>query len=286
MGESVGIVDAHVHLWHQDSTRYPSKPWIQGPLPPIDGTAERLVELMDKAGVAWALNVQVPWYGEDNSYHRDACAAFPGRFKLLSVLENPEAPDAPDRLERQVTAEGSLGFRIHFCEPGRREQALAGQFDHLLKKSAELGTVVQLLAWLEDVPAIQHMVRHHPGTIFVIDHLCHADVAEGPPYPSSRGFLDLGKADNVYVKVSLLCDLSHEDYPYPDVQQFVQTLLEHYPPNRLMWGSNYPLIPEVRKEQPVDYVRSLELVRSDWPWLDDSTKEWILGRTAQTLFSR
>lgn len=278
------IVDSHVHLWHQDSTRYPNKPWIQGPLPAIDGTAERLVREMDRAGVAWALNVQVPWYGEDNRYHRDACAAFPGRFKLLAVLDDLEGSDAVDRLERQVQEEGALGFRIHFCEPGRREQALQGVFDPLLRKSAELGTVVQLLAWLEDVPAIERMVRSFPDTVFVIDHLCHADVSEGPPYPSSRGFLELGRADNVYVKVSLLCDLSHQEYPYPDVQQFVQTMLEYYPPNRLMWGSNYPLIPEVRKDQPVDYVRSLELVRSDWPWLDASAREWILGRTAATLF--
>ncbi len=280
------IVDAHIHLWHQDATRYPNKPWVMGTLPDIDGTAERLVAAMDEAGVDWALNVQVPWYGEDNRYHRDVVARYPGRFALLSVLDDLESEDAVQRLDRQVREEGSLGFRIHFCEPGRREQALAGVFDPLLARSGELGTVVQLLSWMEDLPAIRRMAEAFPQTVFVIDHLCHADVTEGPPFASARPLFELGRMDNVYMKVSLLCDLSAMDYPYPDVQAFVQELLQHWPARRLMWGSNYPLIPEVRTEQPVDYKRSLELVRSDWPWLAEQDKEWILGRTAETLFAR
>jgi len=43
------IIDTHVHLWHQDRERYPSKLWVQGALQPHDGTAERLVDLMDRA---------------------------------------------------------------------------------------------------------------------------------------------------------------------------------------------------------------------------------------------
>jgi len=57
------IIDTHVHLWHQDRERYPSKLWVQGALQPHDGTAERLVDLMDRVGVTAALNVQV-----DNRY--------------------------------------------------------------------------------------------------------------------------------------------------------------------------------------------------------------------------
>src|SRR5437667_10239552 len=32
------IIDTHVHLWHQDRERYPSKLWVQGALQPHDGT--------------------------------------------------------------------------------------------------------------------------------------------------------------------------------------------------------------------------------------------------------
>jgi predicted TIM-barrel fold metal-dependent hydrolase len=62
------IIDAHVHLWSHDHAHFPDRGWTElrdSGLPKADGTAERLVALMDAAGVAFALNVQVPWYGEE-----------------------------------------------------------------------------------------------------------------------------------------------------------------------------------------------------------------------------
>ena len=276
------IIDAHVHLWHQDGVRYPSKPWLQGRLPPRDGTGERLVRLMDEAGVAAALNVQVPWYGEDNRYHHEVAQQFPGRFALLAVLD-PARSDSAQRLERMVLEDQARGLRIHLNEPGRSEQLLAGQCDPVLAAAGDIGVPIQLLARMPDMPAIRRCAESFPTTSFVIDHLGHPDLTDYPPFPSARPFFELAQLSNVYSKVSLLCDHSKLAYPYADVQEFVRTAIERFGSRRLMWGSNYPLIPEVRDE-PVDYRRSLELVRKDWPWLAAHDKEWILGRTALELF--
>ena len=62
------IIDGHVHPWSHDMHRYPDIAWREdgeSRLPPHDGSAARLVELMDRSGVAYALNVQVPWYREE-----------------------------------------------------------------------------------------------------------------------------------------------------------------------------------------------------------------------------
>jgi len=277
------IVDAHVHLWHQDRARYPARPWVQGGLPPHDGTAERLVALMDRAGVAAALNVQVPWYAEDNHYHHESAARFPGRFALLGVID-PALPDAPQRLERMKAAEDAQGFRIHFNEPGRRAQVLDGDCDAALARAGALGVPVQCLARMPDMRAIRRAAESFPGTRFIVDHLGHPDLQESAPYPSAADFFALARLGNVYVKVSLLCDHSRHEYPYPDVADFVRRTLDAFGPERLMWGSNFPLIPEVRTDQPVDYVRSLDLVRSDWSWLGDREREWMLSKTARSLW--
>lgn len=277
------IVDAHVHLWHQDRARYPARPWVQGELPPHDGTAERLVALMDGAGVARALNVQVPWYGEDNRYHQESAARFPGRFALLGVID-PAAAGATERLERMAREEGAGGLRIHFNEPGRREQVLDGTCDAVLERAGALGLAVQCLARMHDMSAIRRAAETFPAARFVVDHLGHPDLTEPPPYRSAREFFALGALGNVYVKVSLLCDHSRQAYPYPDVADFVRRTLDAFGAARLMWGSNFPLIPEVRTDQPVDYRRALDLVRSDWNWLSERDREWILGRSAASLW--
>jgi len=277
------IIDAHVHLWHQDRTRYPARPWVQGDLPPHDGTFERLVSLMDAAGVGAALNVQVPWYAEDNRYHHEADERFPRRLALLAVID-PALADASDRLESLARNERAQGFRIHFNEPGRRDALAQGAYDPILGRAGKLGVPVQCLARMHDLLAIRRAAEAFPSTKFIVDHLGHPDLTEPPPYPSARDFFALGALENVYAKVSLLCDHSRREYPYSDVQDFVRRTIDAFGARRLMWGSNFPLIPEVRIQEPVDYRRSLDLVRQDWPWLEDEDRAWILGKTARTLW--
>src|SRR5437870_5017186 len=87
------------------------------------GKPIEIIDAMDGAGVARALNAQVPWYGEDNRYHHESAARFPGPFALLGVID-PASAGAPERLERMAREEGAGGFRIHFNEPGRRDHVL------------------------------------------------------------------------------------------------------------------------------------------------------------------
>jgi predicted TIM-barrel fold metal-dependent hydrolase len=277
------IIDAHVHLWHHDAARYPRRPWLEADLPPHDGTADRLVRLMDEAGVAAALNVQVPWYGDDNTYHREAAQRFPGRFALLGVID-PALGDAPERIERMLGRDQAQGLRIHLNEPGRTEQLRTGQCDPVIAAAGALGVPIQFLARMRDMAAIRRSAEAFPRTSFVVDHLGHPDLSEPPPFPAAAPFFELGQLPNVHAKVSLLCDHARTAYPYPDVQEFVRRTIERFGASRLMWGSNYPLIPEVRTTEPVDYRRALELVRSDWPWLAGEDKAWILGGTARKLW--
>ena len=280
---STTIIDSHVHLWHQDSERYPNTPWVQGSLPKHDGTAERLVQLMDEVGVTAALNVQVPWYGEDNRYYHEMASKFAGRLSLLGVVD-PVLADAPAKLDRMLREEGAQGLRIHLNEPGRRQQVQHGSCDPVIALAGELGVPVQFLARMGDMEVVRRCAEKHSRTAFVVDHLGMPDLTERPPYPSASGLFALGDLPNVYVKVSLLCDHSRECYPYPDVQEFVRHALGTFGAQRLMWGSNFPLVPELRTDEPVNYRRSLDLVRQEWLWLDEEDKDWILGKTAVSLW--
>lgn len=275
------IVDGHVHLWSHDMTRFPTKEWqINGPsrLPAEDGTAEGLVERMDAAGVSYALNVQVPWYEEDNRYHHDAVARFPGRFAFLAVLDL-DTPGAAGRLEQMVAEQGAQGFRIHLIEPGRADEVIYGKHDGLLETARRLEVTVQFLARVDHTPAIVHTTRRFEGVRVVIDHLLHPNPERGPDYAEWREFFDLGAYERAYVKVSCQVNHSRAAYPHADLHGFTQRVLERYTPQRCLWGSNYPLIPA-----DVPYDRILAIVRDELPGLAGDDLEWVLGRTAMSLW--
>ena len=65
------IVDAQVHLWKAES---PDWPWVPGAKPqlPEPMTIERLLPMMDEAGVDRVVVVPPSWPGDRNDYALDA----------------------------------------------------------------------------------------------------------------------------------------------------------------------------------------------------------------------
>src|SRR2546423_334994 len=86
------IVDAQVHLWKAES---PDWPWVAGRKPqlPEPFTIEKLVPLMDEAGVDRAVIVPPSWPGDRNDYGLEAVERHPHRFAVMGriSLEKPEA---------------------------------------------------------------------------------------------------------------------------------------------------------------------------------------------------
>src|SRR5687767_1502948 len=195
------IFDTHVHLWSADRARYPM---VAGRERPIehDGSAETLIGLMDAAGVQAALLVQTPWLGEDNRYLVDSMRRFPGRFAALGWLEDPLAPDAPNRLRKQHDEDRFRGVRLHLTEARINDGVLAGAADPLFAEAHRLGVPVQFLNRVPTHPTILGVARRFPDLTIVVDHLGHPVAEEAPGFVSSVPFFELADLPNVHVKVS------------------------------------------------------------------------------------
>lgn len=273
------MVDTHVHVWSDDRTTYPMVAGRERPLAER-GSADWLLELMDEAGVAAAVLVQTPWYGEDNRYLVESMRRFPGRLAAVGYLEDPLAPDAAARLERQFAEDGFRGVRLHLTEARVNDGVLGGAADPLLRRASSLGVPVCFLNRLPQHPTIQAVAGRFPDLTIVVDHLGHPDVAEAPSFASSATLLALAAYPNVYVKVSNHVMHSREPYPWRDLHDFQRRLLDRYGPRRLMWGSNWPM----RMPNP-SYLERLDAVRTHLPFLTPDDHAWILGRTALSLWT-
>ncbi|MDA8219375.1 MAG: amidohydrolase family protein [Dehalococcoidales bacterium] len=281
------IFDSHVHLVSEDRAKYPMVPGQERPAG-FHGKAEWLIELMNDAGVDAALAVQTPWYGEDNRYLVESMRRFPGRFAAIGYLEDPFAPDAPDRLERQYHEDGFRGVRFHLVDTDRgsaviasvNEGLLAGKADPLIRKARALGVPIQFLNRIPTHPTVLAVADRFPNVTVVVDHLGHPYVAESPDFPSSANFFALAERPNVYVKVSNHVMHSRAAYPWRDLHDYQRRAIDLFGPRRLMWGSNWPM------DMPSPtYKERLEAVRNEMPFLSAEEKEWILGKTALSIWT-
>ncbi|MHB1133340.1 MAG: amidohydrolase family protein [Chloroflexota bacterium] len=278
------IFDTHVHVY--DPARYSLAPGQSGPGVPR-GDADFLISQMDEAGVAAALLVQTPWYGLDNRYLVESMHRFPGRFAAIGFFGDPLAADAPAELARQYHEDGFRGLRFHLANSERKfvdderiiDGLMSGAVDPLLRQARDLGVAVQFLNRVSNQHVIVTVADRFPDLTIVVDHLGHPLLAEAPDYPSSRHLFALAERPNVYVKISNHVLSSRQPFPWADLHDYQRRLLDLFGPRRLMWATNWPM-----DTPQLGYAERLAAVRDHLPFLTGEDRDWVLGRTAFSLW--
>ncbi len=271
------IVDSHLHVWSDDAERYP---WDTRFLPPPHepATAEMLLEEMEAAGVDKAVLVQPSNYAYDNSYLADCLKRYAGRFAGVALLD-PLDPQAPKLLEDLYLQHGIQGMRLYPTRDLGSTWLNDPVTFPLWEKAEELGLPFICFIAPQQVPMLEVMLARFPGVKVVIDHMGRPIADEAPPYSLYQAVVRTGFYPNTYVKVSGLPVTSREGYPYRDVYKFVRMLYGSFGPERMMWATDFPHI-----LRQCGYQKALELARTKIPFFTDEDREWILGKTALSVW--
>lgn len=267
-------IDAHVHAWPADRTRYPTAPGR--PVPAVEGDVGLLLTEMDSERIQRAVVVQTPWYEHDNRYLVDAVRAHPDRLIPVGYLPDPTAATAVAELERQHLEDHMAGFRLHLIDQDIIAGVAAGRSAPLLDRAGELGVPISLLYWDQSLhDLVGELATRHSRTRFVVDHM--GSIHAGQDF---RPLARQAEHPNVYVKLSLHTILSAEEFPWRDLHPLQEALLHAFGANRLLWGSNFPMHTDT-----LPYSPRLECVRTWLPFLSPIDRSWVLGRTAQQLWT-
>jgi predicted TIM-barrel fold metal-dependent hydrolase len=265
------IVDSHLHIWADDREQYPRAE------APYRAPVELLLDYMDEAGVDHAVIVLPMYYRYDNRVLADTLRQYPGRFAGVGVLDPREA-EAPDRLNGLVADHGIRGVRLR----ATIEEEWFGHPDTypLWRRAGELGVPLCLLGRPQHVPIMRALAERFPDTPVVIDHFAQLPAAGGVESASFQTFLSMAALPNVYVKLSGLHYWGGGRYPWPQAQPMLRAAVDAFGPQRTMWGSDWPHI-----LFGAGYIRCLNFVRRELPWLSDHDRDQILGGTALKLWS-
>src|SRR6516164_3318773 len=107
----MGFIDAHVHVWTDDTAHYPlAVGFKKEDMKPATFTPEILLKNTKPAGVDRINLIQMSFYGFDNSYMMDMMALYPDVFVGTAVID-PHA-EAPDRLMGELAKKRVRAFRI------------------------------------------------------------------------------------------------------------------------------------------------------------------------------
>lgn len=238
MADTSPTIDAQVHAYERD---HPGRPWAGVLHGPSEVTGDEMVDAMDGVGVDGALLVS-PWtmYRFDASYALEVHAAHPGRFGLIKPVD-PGDPGVVDTVAAWADTPGAVGARIMMLG-GVSTDPDDPAVNAVLDAGARHGLPINLLCW-GLLPLVGELARRHPDTRIVIDHLGLQQPFEPPPPPDPwadlPALLDLASHDNIAVKITGACTLSHQPFPYADIWDPLAQIFDGFGFDRLLWGTDW-----------------------------------------------
>jgi predicted TIM-barrel fold metal-dependent hydrolase len=265
------IVDAQVHLWKAES---PEWPWVPGRKPqlPEPFTIEKLVPLMDEAGVDRAVIVPPSWPGDRNDYGLEAARRYPNRFAVMGRIPITK-PESAALLPKWKEQPGMVGVRLTFM----REQAalLQGSTTDWFWPAAEKAGLPVMFLAPGNLPKFASIAERHPGLPLIIDHmsLLQETAQEGRIKQAIDDVVALAKYPNVSVKLSSAPTYSFEPYPWRDMNEHIKRCFDAYGPRRCYWGTD--LTNAFGKST---YRQRVTHFTEELPFLSASDKEWVMGR--------
>lgn len=146
----------------------------------------------------------------------------------------------------------------------------------LWKRAEALHVPMLVLAPVTRMPDLMPLIKQCPDLDVVVDHM--ADCPIDQPKELCK-LIVLARFPGVFVKISHTWAISRQPYPWLDAQEYVKRLYAAYCPQRLMWGTDWPV-----HEKWTTYAKTLSVVRDDMKFLNDDEKSWILSKTIERIW--
>jgi predicted TIM-barrel fold metal-dependent hydrolase len=271
-------IDAQVHAYERN---HPGRPWAGILHGPPEVTGDDMVAAMDAVGVDGALLVSpFTMYGYDAGYAVEVHAAHPGRFGLIKPVD-PADRGVADTIADWAAADGTVAIRL-MLNRGVSEDSADPGINRVLAAAARHALPVNLLCWGRLEQAGLLMARN-PNTRVVIDHLGlqqpFAPPAPAVPFAELPKLLKLAAHDNVAVKISGVCTLSHEAFPYGDIWDPLARIFDAFGLDRCLWGTDWTrAVALLTYEQGVEAFRIADR-------LTESDRTALMGETLTQVYN-
>jgi L-fuconolactonase len=233
-------IDAHHHLWTLARGDYG---WLTPALAPIyrDFGLADLAPHLAAAGIEGTILVQ-------------AAATEAETMFLLDIAESSDvvrgvvgwtdfdAADAAARIDALAARSLLVGLRPMVQDIADDDWLLGPALAPLLTAMARNGLVFDALVLPRHLPRLLQIVGRHPDLAFVLDHCGKPRLATGEIATWQRDIALLAQHPNIVCKVSGLVTEAALDWKIADLRQAVDHVVACFGPQRLLWGSDWPVV--------------------------------------------
>lgn len=233
-------IDAHQHFWTLSRGDYG---WLTPALGPIhrDFGPTDLEPLLAQHGIERTILVQAAPTEAETAFLLDIAA----RTTFVAGVVGWADFDAPDIAERIAVLSGNpllVGLRPMVQDIARddwlAQPALAPAFEAM----ASHHLVFDALLKPRHIAPMLAVLERHPTLPAVIDHAAKPDLVAGDLSAWREGMTTLAAHPRLFCKLSGLVTEASEDWTIATLHPAVDHLLAVFGPDRLIWGSDWPVV--------------------------------------------
>jgi L-fuconolactonase len=233
-------IDSHQHFWRYDAAR---DAWITDAMSLLkrDFLPAEFVRELDANGMDGSIVVQVDQSEEETLFLLDL-AKQNERIAGVVGWVDLRAPSIEDRLRFFSQYEKLRGFR-HIAQGEPDDQFLVGRdFTRGISLLREFGFVYEILIYPKQLPAAIELVARFPEQRFVVNHLAKPLIKDRVREPWSSYMRSIAQNANVFCKVSgLVTEADWLHWKPEDIRPYLDVVFEAFGPERLMFGSDWPV---------------------------------------------
>ena len=272
-------IDSHHHLWRYAPADYP---WISDRMPvlkrdflPADLEANLAAAHVDASVAVQASQTvdETRWLLELARAH-SAIRGVVGWVPLIDPkVEDVLAPLAGDPHLR--------GVRHILHDEGDDEYALRDDFNRGIDRLRSFHLAYDILIFAKHLPVAIRFVDRHPNQPFVVDHIAKPTIAADRfDVDWARGLRELAKREHVTCKLSgVVTEVRDDKWTRELIAPYVDTALEAFGPDRLMFGTDWPVC-----LLRASYVEWTETVAALISRLSKTEQEAIWSGTAKRVY--
>jgi len=232
-------VDAHQHFWKFDPLR---DNWITEDMEVIrhDFLPHDLKPLLDANGINSCVAVQAD-QSENETNFLLSLAAENKFIKGVVGWIDLCADTIHERLEHYSQFPKLKGFR-HILQAEPIEFILKPEFRRGISALQLYGFTYDILIYPQHLPVIPDLIRGGNEQKFILDHLAKPNIKNGTSATWAADLKKLASHKNVFCKLSgMVTEADHRTWTKEDIYPYMDKALEFFGPERLLFGSDWPV---------------------------------------------
>lgn len=270
-------IDAHQHFWTLQRNDHG---WLTPDTGSIyrDFLPDELRPLLAASGIAGTVLVQAAPTVAETEFLLAIADAHPFVRGVVGWVDF-ESADAGEMIGRLATHEALVGLRPMIQDLPDDAWMLRPELDAAFRGLEKHDLTFDALTFPRHLKHLRTLLARHPGLRTVIDHGSKPRIAEAAFDEWADDMAALARETEAFCKLSGLVTEAGTGWDVDRLRPYVSHLLETFGPQRLIWGSDWPVC-----TLAASYGEWLEATGRLLEGLSDSERDAVFGGNAAKAY--